>query len=81
MEKNEGPDMNPTDPMKKIRPMFSIIFKPFEDISIVSLGMMCLVPFSSIIFIRMILTIDIMVLFFDALCISIKMIKQFFYNH
>lgn len=47
----------------------------------VSLGMMCLVPFSSNFFIRMILTIEIMVLFFNALCISIKMIKQFFHNY
>lgn len=46
----------------------------------VSLGMMCLVPFSSNFFIRMILTIEIMVLFFNSLCIFIKMIKQFFRN-
>lgn len=42
----------------------------------VLLGMMCLVPFSSNFFIRMLLTIEIMVLFFNALCIFIKMIKQ-----
>ena len=32
--KKVGPDINPTEPINKIRPIFSKIFKPLADISI-----------------------------------------------
>ena len=34
--KKLGPEINPTEPMKNIKPIFSSIFNPFEDISIES---------------------------------------------
>ena len=33
--KKLGPEINPTEPMNKIRPIFSNIFKLFEEISVI----------------------------------------------